>query len=120
MDFVDEQNGRLAFVGETVCRAGKHAPHVGDIRFHAAEPLELAARLPRDNLRQRSLARARWSVKDQRLDAVGLNGAPEQLAGTENVRLPDVFVQVTGTHARSQRRVRSGRRLGWFSGGNLR
>jgi hypothetical protein len=39
------------------------------------------------------------------LDAVGLDGAAEQLARAEDVRLPGQFVEVSRSHARGERLV---------------
>ena len=63
MDFVDEQNRGLAGVFQAIGRGGQNAAHVGDIRFHAAEPLEFAFGLARDDLGERSFAGARAGRK---------------------------------------------------------
>ena len=123
MDFVNEQDGRRADVFEAVGGGGEHAAHVGHVGFHAAEPLELALGLPRDDLCERGFARARRPVKNQRLNAIRINGAAEQLAGREDVRLPDEFIQrawthpggerlVAGRNFRPRRRAGQGRRQG--------
>ena len=83
--------------------AGQHPAHVGHVGFHAAEPLELAPRLAGDDLRQRSLAGARRPVENQGLDAVGLDGAAQQLAGSQDMRLAGEFGQVARPHAGGQR-----------------
>ena len=51
MDLINEQNRGLPGVFEPVRRAGKHPPHLRDVRFHATEPFKFALGLPRDNLR---------------------------------------------------------------------
>src|ERR1019366_677837 len=68
-----------------------------------------------DDLRQRRFARAGRPVKNQRLDAVGLDGAAEQLALAEDVRLSGVFIKVARAHSRGEglatESVRRGRGL---------
>ena len=59
--------------------------------------------MARDDLRERSFARSRRTVKDQRLDAVGLDGAAKQLARRQDVRLAGVFVEVARTHPCGER-----------------
>ena len=108
VDFVNEQNRGLPLVLQPVRRRGQHAAHVGHVGFHAAQPLELALGLAGDDLRQRSFAGARRAVKDQRLDAVGLDGAAQQLARAEDVRLADELAQVARPHARRQRLMSKG------------
>jgi len=63
VDFVNEENGGLAGVFQAVRRASQHTAHVGHVGFHTAQPLELALGVPRDDLRERSFARARRSRK---------------------------------------------------------
>ena len=65
MNLVNEQDRGLAGVFEPVLRGGEHAAHVGDIGFHAAEALELALGLPRDDLREGSFSRSGRAVEDQ-------------------------------------------------------
>ena len=103
MNFVDEQHGRLPGVLEAIRRSRQDAPHIGHIRFHAAQPLELAFGLARNDLSERRFACAGWSVENQRLNTVGFDGAAEQLIGTEDMGLADKFVQTTRPHARRQR-----------------
>jgi hypothetical protein len=109
MDLVNEQDGGLAGVFETVLRGGENAAHVGDVGFHAAEALELALGLPRDDLREGGFARAGRAVEDQRLDAVGFDGAAQELAGREDVLLPGVFGRATA--AASARRAVDGAKI---------
>ena len=89
MDLVNEQDRRLTGIGQAVGGAGQDAAHVGHIRLDAAEPLELVPRVRRDNLSQRSFARARRAVEDERLDAIRLDGPAQQFAGPEDMRLSD-------------------------------
>jgi len=103
MDFINEQDRGLVFVGEPVGGGGQHAAHIGDVGFNPAQPLELIAGLAGDNLRQRRLAGARRAVEDQRLDAIRLNGAAQQLPRPQDVRLADELAQVAGAHPGRQR-----------------
>ena len=102
MDFVHEQNRGLALVFEAIGRGGQHAPHIRHVGFHAAESLEFALGLAGDDLRQRRFARARRPVENQRLDAVGLDRAAQQLSRAEDMRLPHEFAQVPRTHPRGK------------------
>ena len=103
VDLVNEQDGGLALVLHPVGGGAQHPAHVGDVGFHAAQPLELAARLPGDDLRQGSLPRARRPVEDERLDAIRLNGAAQQLPRPEDMRLADKLPQIARPHPRRQR-----------------
>jgi hypothetical protein len=71
-----------------------------------------------DDLGERSLAGAGRPVKNQRLNAVGLDGAAQQLAGREDVGLSGEFVKIARAHPRGERLVPGsgqGRRRGfWF------
>ena len=77
MDLVDEQDGGLAGVFEAVIGGGEDAAHVRDIRFHTTEAFELGLGLVRDDLGERRFACAGRSVKNQRLNPVGLDRAAE-------------------------------------------
>jgi hypothetical protein len=119
VDFVDEQNGALAGIFLAIAGGGKDAPHVGDIGFDTAEAFELAPRLIRDDLRERSFAGAGRAVENQRLNAIGFNSAAKKLAGREDVFLPGEFVEIARTHARSERLLGYDSfflRLGWSGG----
>ena len=49
--------------------------------------------------------RCRAAKKNQKRDAVGLNGATEQLAGGKDVGSPGKLVQVARSHSRGERLV---------------
>ena len=83
-------------VREPVRGGGDHAPHVGDVAFHAAQPLEPRLRGARDDLRQRRLARARRAEENDRRNPVRLDRAPEQFARPEDVLLPAYSSSVSG------------------------
>ena len=57
------------------------------------------------------------AVKYQGLNAVRLDGAPQQLAGTENMGLPDEVVKRPRTHPRRQRALTCRRPLPSFVAG---
>ncbi len=103
MDFVDEKDGGFAGVFEAVGGATEDAAHVGNVGFNAAEAFEFGFGLAGDNLRQGSFARAGWSEKDERLDAIGFDGAAQELPPGEDVFLADVFVEVARAHACGER-----------------
>ncbi len=103
MDFVDEQNCRQAGVFLAIGGGGEDAAHVGDVGFDAAKALEFAAGLVGNDLREGRFAGAGWAVENEGLDAVGFDGAAEQLAGSEDVFLAGEFVEIARAHARGER-----------------
>ena len=82
---------------------GQDAAHVADVGFHATEALEPGAGLAGDDLGKGSLARAGRPVKNEGLDAIGLDGAPKQLPRCQDMPLPRELVEVAGPHAGRQR-----------------
>ena len=111
MNLVDKQERWLAGIGQPIGRDRQHAPHLGHIRLDATEPLEFVFRLLSNDLGQGSFARARRTVKNERLNAVGFDGAPEKLARGQNMCLADKFVEGPRTHPCGQRGA-----LGWLGG----
>src|SRR6185369_10116955 len=73
------------------------------------QAFEFAMRLVGDDLRERSLAGTRRPVKNQRLNAICFNRAPQELARSEDVRLAYVFRKNARAHPSSERRMRSDR-----------
>lgn len=120
MNFVDEQNRGLAGIFQTIPRRSQNAPHVRHIRFHAAEPFEFIFRLVGNDLRERSFAGAGRPIKNQRLNPIRFDSAPEKLAGSENVVLPAIFVQRLWAHPRCERPVAKNPRLTVVRFGNVR
>ena len=112
VDFVNEQNGGLPLVFEAVGRGGEHAAHVRHVGFHPAEPLELAAGLPGNNVRERGFACSRRTIKDQGLNPVRLDSAAQKLSGAEHVRLPHKLAQIARSQARGQRLGPEGAQVG--------
>ena len=104
VDFVDEQDRLRAAVLQPIRRRRDHAPHVGDVALHAAQPLKPRLRALRDDLRQRRLPRPRRAEKDDRGDAVRLDRAPQQFARAEDVLLPGVFLERARAHPFRERR----------------
>src|SRR4051812_28052394 len=98
MNFVDEKDGGLPLVFQTVGRACEYPPHIGDVRFNPTETLKFALRLMGNNLGERSFARARRTVKDERLNAVRFDGASKKLSRRENVGLANKIIQMARTH----------------------
>ncbi len=62
-----------------------------------------------DDARERRLAGAGRPVEDHRRDAVGLDGAAEQLARPEHVRLSREVVEGARAHPLGERRAGAGR-----------
>ncbi len=59
----------------------------------------------RNDHRERGFARARRAPEDDRREKfVGLDGAPQELAFTDDVLLPDEFVERARANARRKRR----------------
>jgi len=103
VNFINEQNGGLAFVLEAIGGGGEHPAHVGNVRFHAAEPFEMAASAPGDDLGQGGLARARRTIKDKGLDPIRLDGPPKELPWPKDMGLASKFFQIPGPHPSCQR-----------------
>ena len=118
MDFVDKEDGRLTRIFEPVGGASQHPAHVGHVGFHAAQALEFAFGVARDDLGHRRLACARRPVENQRLNAVGFDGAAQELSRAEDMSLADELLEGAGSHAGSQRSgpKRSALRLGGLWG----
>jgi hypothetical protein len=75
-----------------------------DAGQHRVDGDEVAARGVRDDARERRLARAGRAVEDDRADLVRLDGAAQQAARPDDLRLADELIQRARAHARSERR----------------
>jgi len=64
---------------------------------------EATFRMVGDDVGQRGLAGAGRPVEDQRAEPVGVEHAPQQLAGAEEMLLADELVHVPRPHPRRQR-----------------
>src|ERR1043166_3780715 len=117
MNLVDEQDGWLAGIRQTVGGARENSAHVRDVRFHAAQSLEFVLCLAGDDVRERRLACAGRAVEDEGLNPIGLDGAAEELTGSENVGLADELIKGERPHARRQRSW-GGQVRGSWSGGD--
>jgi hypothetical protein len=116
MDFIDEQNGGLAFIFEAIGGGSEDAAHVGDVGFDATKAFELAFGLAGDDLREGGFSGARRTVKNEGLDAVGLDGAAEELAGAEDVGLAGELAEIARAHAGGEGLAFCNIRRGRFSG----
>ena len=67
------------------------------------ERLEAALGVVGDDVRERGLAAAGRAVEDQRVEAIGQEHPAEQLAGAEEVLLPDELVERSRPHPRRER-----------------
>jgi hypothetical protein len=98
MDLVDEQDrfssGRL----KPVLGGGNHLPHLGDVAFDAAQPLELRVGHVGDDMRERCFAGAGRARQDHRRQAIRFDRAPEKFSRRENVLLPNELVERPRTH----------------------
>ena len=99
VDFVDEEDGADAGGLEAIGGAGDDAAHIRDAALDAAEALETGFGGLGDDLGQGGFADAGRAEEDDRGDAVGLDGAAEELAGAEDVLLAGVFLEGAGAHA---------------------
>ena len=102
VDFIDEKQRRRPGVGQAVGGRGQDPAHVRDIGLHTAQALKPAPGLIGDDLCQAGLAGARRAKENQRLDAVRLDGATQQLARRENMPLAHVLGQGARTHPGGQ------------------
>jgi hypothetical protein len=102
VNLVNEQNGGLPGVFQAIGRRRQHPAHIGHIGLDTAEAVKLAARLPRNDLSQRSFARARRPVKNDRLDAISLDGAAQQLSRGQDMFLSGKFIERARPHAGGQ------------------
>jgi hypothetical protein len=55
-----------------------------------------------NDLSQRCLAGSGWAEKEQGLDTIRFNGAPQEHSVPQNVTLADVLIQRPGAHSSCQ------------------
>ena len=106
MALVQKQIGRLSIELQPVLRLPKHLAHVGNA---AGDGVKFDERRPRrlgNDGREGRLAAAGRAPEDGAGQAVGLDGAPQQLARADNLCLAHEFVQRPRAHAVGQRRER--------------
>ena len=115
VNFVDEQNRLVAFVGQTIRRRRDDAAQIRHVALHAAQPLKARGRRQRDDLRERRLPRARRAEENDRRNAIRLDRPAQQLARREQMLLPRVFIERARPHPLRERR--GGRGLGRGFGG---
>jgi hypothetical protein len=113
MDFIDEQQGRLA--GQT-SHAGllESLLQVGDAGEHRRELLELIARLLGQQARDGGLAGAGRAPEDHRGQALGLGHTADRAVGSQQVVLSHDLVEPLRSQAVGERRRRLGRQAGGF------
>ena len=105
---VDEQY-RSAVVGhEAPLRLVDFAPKVLDRTRNRRDLDELAARMLRDDVGERGLARPRRAVEDDAREHVVLDGRPEPAPRTHRLFLTDVLVERRRPHTHGERRVVTG------------
>ena len=101
VDFVHEQN--RAHAAQLVARALADLANLRDVRDDTGTAHEVALRGFGDHFRERRLAAARRTVEDDVGQAIGLDDAPQELAGAQDMLLPDNLVQRARPHPRRQR-----------------
>ena len=104
MNFVDEQNRFLAGRSKPVGGGGHDFPHLRDVAFHSAEPLEFRAGHVGDDMGEGGFAGAGRAGEDDGRQPIRLDRAPQKFSRREDVFLPDKFFQSARAHAGRQRR----------------
>ena len=105
VDFVDEKD-RACAVAREPHRGGRHdLANFGHRALHPAEAFEAGLAGARDDFREAGFPRAGRSVEHDGRKPVGFDRAAEKLAGTENMFLPDIFLQGPRPHPLGQGRV---------------
>ena len=103
VDFVEEEDRPLAEVFEVLAGLGQDFADFLDAGGDRVHRLEAALGVVGDDVRERGLSGPRRAVEDQRGEAVGEQHSPEQLAGPEEVFLPDELVERSRPHPRRER-----------------
>ena len=104
VDFVHEQDGFLLVHAPALEGGIDDILQFGLAGQHRRKGLEMGLGLVGDDLGQGGLAGAgRPPQDDGREQPVGLDGAPQQLAGADDLLLPDELVQRARAHAGGQR-----------------
>ena len=103
MNFIDEQYGFATVGGQFVACLLQDGPQFFYAACHRTQRSKSAAASRSQEARQRRFATARWSIKNHRAQAIGLNQPAQQLALAQKMLLPNKLVQRTGTHPCSQR-----------------
>ena len=102
VNLVDENDGARAVLPRPL-GVGHHLLDFLDPSEDGGELDELRLGHVRDDLRQRGFARARRAPENQRARIVALDLRVQRLARSDEVLLPDKFVQRARTHAIRQR-----------------
>ncbi len=104
---VDEQNRPLSVQPEPIVGTVDGSADVFDAREDGVEREEVFGRTPGDDASERRLPRSRRTVEQQARHPVGFDGATQQFARPQDVRLTGELVERTRTHPvgeRSRRR----------------
>ncbi|MFM1943062.1 MAG: hypothetical protein RI897_2044 [Verrucomicrobiota bacterium] len=111
VDFIDEEEGGLGLVSESVGGFGEDLADIGHRGFHTAEAFEVVGAVFGDEAGEGGFSGAWGSEEDHGLDPLGFDGSAEQFAFGEEVGLADEFGEELWPHA-------CGERLGWgWAGG---
>ena len=92
MQLVHKQNRPAAIGGQSVAGLVERGAQLFDAGGSRVERDEFTPSLTGDDLGERCLSGARWTVEDRRRNAVGFEHPPQQFAPTEEVLLPGKFV----------------------------
>ena len=112
VDFIDEQDGGLAAHVAMVPGLIDFCADLRDVGFDTVDRLEARPGHACDHRGQSGFPRPRRTIENQRREAVGLDGASQQLAGGEDVLLSGDLIQMMRSHPRGQRLVQGILRLG--------
>jgi hypothetical protein len=102
VDFIDKDHGSLAARGTAVSSGFQDAPQFPHRSIHSAGPLENAIGSGGDDQSQRRFTSARWAIKNQRSQAIGLDRAAKQLSRAKQMELPRVFIECARPHTGGQ------------------
>jgi len=107
VDLVDEDDGALARGSAELARLFDHAPEIGDAGRHRRERDEPRLRPKRSDRCERRLPRARRAPEDHRRELPRVDRLAQHATRTDQMRLADVLVEITGPDARRQRLPRA-------------
>ena len=102
VDFVDEQDSALIVEAQPIFSVRDGFAELGHAGADGADRFEVGAGETRDYVGQGSLPAAGWPPKNERRNAVRLNGAPQGALGPHKMLLADEFFQSSGADAGGQ------------------
>jgi hypothetical protein len=103
VQLIDEQNGPPAGLLQFGAGFQEQIAHLLDPGGGGVDLAKMALAVLGDDVGQRGFTCARRAVEDHGTEAVGLEHAPQQLAGAEEMVLADEFIDRARPHARGQR-----------------